>query len=113
MLLRLGHEGNGKISEELISFRQICALSVQVLLECLSTRLIDDLLLLEVRVDAVDAEVDVEFELELTDELLVIMEELGCLSEELLSVALVEQLQDVVLIELAFQLRLVKLHFRS
>ena len=66
-----------------------------------------DLLLLEIRMDAVDAKVDVEFEFELADELFVIMEDLGCLSEELLSVPLVEQLQDVILIQLAFQLRLV------
>ena len=52
----------------------------------------------------------VELKLEPLGGLIGVVEDLGSLLEELLAEASVEQLQDVVLIELRLEMRLVELH---
>lgn len=110
VLLRLGHVGQCEEVEELVGVGEVCALRVEVPAEGLHAGLVDGCLFLEEGVDAVDAEVDVELELQPLGGLLGVVEDLGSLLEELLAEASVEELQDVVLIELGLEMRLVELH---
>ena len=110
VLLRLGHVGQREEVQELVGVREVRALRVQVPAEGLHARLVDGRLLLQEGVDAVDAEVDVELELQPLGGLLGAVEEPGGLFEELLAEAAVEELQDVVFVELGLELRLVELH---
>lgn len=110
VLLRLGHIGQREEVQELVGVGEVCALRVEVPAEGLHAGLVDGCLLLEEGVDAVDAEVDVELKLEPLGGLIGVVEDLGSLLEELLAEASVEQLQDVVLIELRLEMRLVELH---
>lgn len=108
VLLRLGHVGQREEVEELVGVREVCALGVEVPAEGLHAGLVDRCLLLEEGVDAVDAEVDVELELQPLGGLLGTVEEPRGLLEELLAQPAVEQLQDVVPVELGLELRLVE-----
>ena len=110
VLLRLRHVGQREEVQELVGVGQICALRVEVSAEGLHAGLVDRCLLLEEGVDAVDAEVDIELELEPLGGFFRVVEDLGGLLEELLAQSAVEELEDVILIEFRPEMGLVELH---
>lgn len=110
MLLRARHEGQGEIGQELASFRQVCALGIQVLLEGLRTRLVDGGQSLQIGVYVVDAEINVELKLQSLRCVIGIEEVLAGLLEKFLPGALVEHLQDVILVSFVSRWRLGELH---
>jgi hypothetical protein len=112
VLLRLGHEGQGEVVQELAGFGKVCALGIQISLEGVGAGLIDGGQSLQVGVDVVDAKVDVEFKLKPLGSFFGVEEVLCRLSEELLSISLIEGLQDMILVGFVSGGVLVGLDFR-
>lgn len=99
MFLRFRHVRQRKEVKELIGVRQICSLGVEISSEGLHARLVYRCLFLQERVDTVHAKVNIQLKFQPLCGLLRIMEDLGCLLEELLSKSSIEELQNVIFIE--------------
>lgn len=112
MLLWPWHEGQGEIRQKLTSFRQVCALGIQVLLECLRTRFVDGGQSLQIGVYVVDAEINVELKLQSLGTVIRIDKVLANLLEKFLPGALIEHLQNVILVGFVSRWRLGELHLR-
>ena len=108
--MRFGHEWQSKIGEKLASFRKIGPLGIEVSLEGVSTGLVDGRQSFQVGVDIVNAEIYVELKLKSLTRFISIGKVLACQFEKLLSVSLVESLQDLVFVSFPTRLWLVELH---
>ena len=112
MLLRFGHEGQGKIRQKFASFRQVRPPRIQILLKCICTGPVYRRQSFQVGVDIVNAEIYVELELKSPPRVVAIAEVLVGMLEKLLSVSLVECQQDDGFVSFAAGGRLAELHPR-
>ena len=112
MLLRFGHEWQSEVGQKLASFRKIGALGIEVSLEGVGTGLVDGRQSFQAGVDIVNAEIYVELKLKSLPRFISICKVLACHFEKLLSVSLLESLQDVVFVSFPTRGRLGELHPR-